>query len=118
MPERGIILKLPTGTPAPTGYNYVRSLRHVDVYKKRNVVTKEVMDDLISLFGTMGLPEKEQEVILQKTSINAVNDLSSALSKLEMRGGLSKTRRNKKTSQYTRRHRRSSRHSSRRTSRK
>lgn len=51
-----VILRVAKGSPAPEGFEFVRSTRSGDIYhKKLNVVTKEEVDDLTSLFGSIGI---------------------------------------------------------------
>ncbi len=51
-----IVLKVPTGSPAPAGYTYVRTTRTGDIYHKPvQTVTRSDMDDLSALFGSMGV---------------------------------------------------------------
>jgi hypothetical protein len=51
-----IVLKLAKGSPAPPGYTFVRSTRTLDFYNKSvPTITKSDMDDLASLFGSVGI---------------------------------------------------------------
>lgn len=99
MPKQsGIILKVPKGTPAPPGFEFVRSLRTGNVYKKKEAapVPQSAIDDLISSFSGM------------QVQASAVNDLESAMSKLVIGGGKrkkSKTRKSRSSKKTTRRHR-------------
>ena len=51
-----IVLKLAKGSPAPPGYTFVRSTRTLDFYNKTiPTITKSDMDELASLFGSVGI---------------------------------------------------------------
>ena len=85
MPDYGIVLKLPKGSTKPEGYNFVRSLRTIDVYKKKATapVPQADIDALISGFAGMGITAKA----------SAVDELEKALAGMTMEGGARKSRR-------------------------
>ena len=89
MPKHsGIILKVPKGAQAPAGFEFVRSLRTMNVYKKKEAapVPQSAIDDLIDSFSRMNV----------KVQASAENDLEAAMSKLTI-GGQRKTRKSRKT---------------------
>lgn len=89
MPKQsGIILKVPKGTKAPDGFEFVRSLRTMNIYKKKEAapVPQSVIDDLINSFGKMQV----------KVQASAENDLEAAMSRLAISGGKRKTRKTRK----------------------
>ena len=87
MPKQsGIILKVPKGTQAPAGFEFVRSLRTMNVYKKKEAapVPQSAIDDLMSMFGRMNV------------KVTAENDLEAAMSKMTIGGGQRKTRKSRR----------------------
>lgn len=93
--QHGIILKVPKGAQAPAGFEFVRSLRTMNVYKKKETapVPQSAIDDLIRSFSGM------------QVQASAVNDLESAMSKLVIGGGKRKTRKSRSSRKTTRRSR-------------
>jgi hypothetical protein len=85
MPDYGIILKLTKGSEKPEGYDFVRTLRTVDIYKKKATapVPQAEIEDIISGFSRMGITAKA----------SAVDELEKALAGLSMQGGARKSRR-------------------------
>ena len=69
-----IILKVPKGAQAPSGYTLVKSLRNGDIYHKMiPVVSGEELDELSHLFAdhrisAVVLPVSEEEDFLSKLS--------------------------------------------------
>lgn len=94
--QHGIILKVPKGAQAPAGFDFVRSLRTMNLYKKKETapVPQSAIDDLIRSFSGM------------QVQASAVNDLESAMSKLVIGGGKRKTRKSRSSRKTTRRSRR------------
>jgi hypothetical protein len=108
-----IVLKLAKGTPAPPGYTYVRSTRTLDFYNKTvQTVTKTDMDDLASLFGTMGVVgntpiapvERPAVAIVEDTEVSA---LMNAFGGLGMGGRRRKASRKSRKSKKSRKNRKS-----------
>jgi hypothetical protein len=66
--QHGIILKVPKGTQAPAGFEFVRSLRTMNVYKKKEEapVPQSAIDDLMNMFSRMNVKVRS----LQKTIWN------------------------------------------------
>ena len=98
MPKHsGIILKVPKGAQAPAGFEFVRSLRTMNVYKKKEAapVSQSAIDDLIGSFSRMNV----------KVQASAENDLEAAMSKLTIGGGKRKTRKSRSSRKTTRRRR-------------
>ncbi len=96
MPKQaGIILKVPKGTKAPEGFELVRSLRTLNIYKKKEAapVPQSTIDDLIKSFSGM------------KVHASAEDDLEAALSKLTI-GGKRKSRKASRKNRKTARRRR------------
>lgn len=93
--QHGIILKVPKGAQAPAGFDFVRSLRTMNLYKKKETapVPQSAIDDLIRSFSGM------------QVQASAVNDLESAMSKLVIGGGKRKTRKSRSSRKTTRRSR-------------
>lgn len=90
MPKQaGIVLKVPKGAQAPAGFEFVRSLRTMNVYKKKEVqpVPQSAIDDLINSFSRMNI----------KVQVSAENDLNAAMSKLTIGGTRKSSRKNRKT---------------------
>jgi hypothetical protein len=111
-----IVLKLPTGSPAPPGYTFVRSTRTLDFYNKSvPTITKSDMDDLASLFGSFGMnanvpiaaapAEKPAVAIVEDTE---VDDLLKAFGGLGVGGrrrkATRKQKRKSRKSKKTRKH--------------
>ena len=110
-----IVLKLPKGAPAPAGYTYVRSTRTLDFYNKTvQTVTKTDMDDLASLFGTMGVvgntpiaaapAERPAVAIVEDTEVSA---LMNAFGGLGMGGRRRKASRKSSKTKKSRKNRKS-----------
>jgi hypothetical protein len=88
MPKHsGIVLKVPKGTQAPAGFEFVRSLRTMNVYKKKEAapVPQSAIDDLMNMFSRMNV----------KVQVSAENDLEAAMSKMTI-GGQRKTRKSRR----------------------
>jgi hypothetical protein len=86
MPQAGVVLKLKKGSAKPEGWTFVRSLRSVDVYRKNapKPVPQAEVDELVAMFGRMGVAAQA----------NPVDDLVAALGALNVNeGGARKTRR-------------------------
>lgn len=99
MPKQsGIILKVPKGSQAPAGFEFVRSLRTMNVYKKKEAapVPQSTIDDLMNMFGRMNV----------KVQVTAENDLEAAMSKLVIGGGKRKTRKSRRNRNRSRKSRR------------
>ena len=94
--QRGILLKLPKGTPAPAGFEFVRTLRTMNIYKKKEAapVPQADIDDLMTMFSRMNV----------KVQVSVENDLDAAMSKLTI-GGRRTTRKSRKNRKTTRRRR-------------
>lgn len=98
MPKQsGLILKVPKGTPAPPGFTYVRTLRTMNIYKKKEAepVPQSTIDDLMNMFSRMNV----------KVQVSVENDLEAAMSKLAIGGGKRKTRKSKKSKKTLKRRR-------------
>ena len=98
MPKQsGIILKVPKGSQAPAGFEFVRSLRTMNVYKKKEAapVPQSTIDDLMNMFGRMNV----------KVQVTAENDLEAAMSKMTI-GGQRKTRKSRRNRNRSRKSRR------------
>ena len=98
MPKHsGLILKVPKGTPAPPGFTFVRTLRTMNIYKKKEAepVPQSAIDDLMNMFSRMNV----------KAQVSVENDLEAAMSKLAIGGGKRKTRKTTKSRKTTRRRR-------------
>ncbi len=94
--QHGIILKVPKGSKAPEGFEFVRSLRTMNVYKKKEAqpVPQSAIDDLISSFSRMQV----------QVQASAENDLEAAMKQLAI-GGKRKTRKSRANRKTTRRRR-------------
>jgi hypothetical protein len=94
--QHGIILKVPKGTQPPAGFEFVRSLRTMNVYKKKEAapVPQSAIDDLMNMFSRMNV----------KVQVSVENDLESAMSKMTI-GGKRKTRKSRSSRKTTRRRR-------------
>lgn len=85
-----VILRVPKGSPAPQGFEFIRSTRSGDIYhKKVAVVTKEEVDDLASLFGSIGIDNVA--VIPVSEEQNFLNSFAG----LSLGGAKRKSRKNK-----------------------
>lgn len=114
MSKSGVVLKLPTGSPAPSGYTFVRSLRGKNIYFKKDTVPESAIDDLADLFGKMGLPQETKQVILQQTEVAKVDDLNSIIGRIQKMNVGGATRKQYKRSKTSRRNRKATKKSSRR----
>ena len=60
-----VILKLPSGSNAPVGYQLVKTLRGIDIYHKIiNKVSASDINDLNSLFDNLGINASENVAIV------------------------------------------------------
>lgn len=51
-----LVIKLPNGSPAPSGYTFVRTIRGMDIYNKRiQKVTQNDFNELDDLFKSMNV---------------------------------------------------------------
>lgn len=96
--QHGIILKVPKGSQAPAGFEFVRSLRTMNVYKKKEAapVPQSTIDDLIGSFSKMHI----------QVQASAENDLEAAMKRLTLTGGKRKTRKARKATRRSRSNRR------------
>jgi hypothetical protein len=100
MPKvRVISIKLPPNGQCPPGFQERTTRSGKTCFKVEQAAAAPPMDDLMSMFGNMGIAEKPLVVEIED---NQVNDLMSAFGIMGM-GGRSKTRKARKT----RRHRKS-----------
>lgn len=107
-----IVKKVAKGSPAPDGFTFVRSTRAGDIYQKTE--TKTSMDDLASMFGSMGVgtsataqvvpDQPAAAAIVQQLQTTPEEQLLAALGGLSIGGRRRKTRRGGKSSRKTRRH--------------
>lgn len=107
-----VIMKLPTGSPEPgRGYTLVRSLKGIDIYNKKVVqITKQDIDDLSSMFGNVGVSNKNVLIVPEEQTDAAMDFLIGSMGSIGLGGKMRKTKkstfRKNKMKRKTRRHRR------------
>lgn len=96
--QAGIVLRLPIGSPAPAGYQFVRSLRRYNIYSRVAAapVPQAEIDELEAAFARMG-------VAAQVQAVDDVNDLAAAIGKMGLPNG-GRRRGSKKTRKHRKRH--------------
>lgn len=91
-----VVIKLPTGSPPPLGYNFVRTIRGIDVYNKQiPKLTKGDIDDLDSFFGNMSMAAAPNVAIVPASTLS--DDFINAFANSNI-GGKRKGRRKSKRS--------------------
>jgi hypothetical protein len=98
-----IIIKLPTGSNPPSGFQLVKTLRGIDIYHKTiQKINANDINDLNNMFNNLGIDSANNVAIVPEVDENAfIEALNQSLQNLSMGGKRRSRSRSKKGKKST-----------------